>query len=227
MHKRTMVGVAGALIGALGLAGGAAAQQAPAGKIVCWKDKAGKTLGCGDKVPPEYQDNATKELDRRGLTRSTTDSAEETARRRSQTEEAAQQKSEQDRRLSEQRRQDAALLNTFTSEKEIDVKRDRDLQVVDLQVSQLQGSLKSATDRVNEVKARIDLVEKSKKPVQDNVREELTRSLADQTKVQQSIAAKEKDKEEIRRRYAEYRKRFLELRGGEAAAATASAPVKK
>jgi hypothetical protein len=227
MHKRTMVGVAGALIGALGLAGVAAAQQAPAGKIVCWKDKAGKTLGCGDKVPPEYQDNATKELDRRGLTRSTTDSAEETARRRTQTEEAAQQKSEQDRRLSEQRRQDAALLNTFTSEKEIDVKRDRDLQVVDLQVSQLQGSLKSATDRVNDVKARIDLVEKSKKPVQDNVREELTRSLADQAKVQQSIAAKEKDKEEIRRRYAEYRKRFLELRGGEAPAATASAPVKK
>ena len=33
-------------------------------KIVCWKDKAGKVVGCGDTVPPEYQDNATKELDK-------------------------------------------------------------------------------------------------------------------------------------------------------------------
>ena len=22
------------------------------GRIVCWKDKAGKVIGCGDKVPP-------------------------------------------------------------------------------------------------------------------------------------------------------------------------------
>ena len=53
------------------LAGDAAQAQAPgpgSGKIVCWKDKAGKVVGCGDKVPPEYQDNATKELNRRGVT---------------------------------------------------------------------------------------------------------------------------------------------------------------
>ena len=43
-------------------------QRQSGGKIVCWKDKAGKTVGCGDKVPPEYQDNATKELNRRGVT---------------------------------------------------------------------------------------------------------------------------------------------------------------
>ena len=28
------------------------------GKLVCWKDKSGKVIGCGDTVPPEYRDNA-------------------------------------------------------------------------------------------------------------------------------------------------------------------------
>ena len=55
------------------LAAGAA--QAQSGKIVCWKDKAGKTVGCGDKVPPEYQDNATSELNKRGVTVKQTEAA--------------------------------------------------------------------------------------------------------------------------------------------------------
>ena len=64
--------------------GGFAAHDAAAQKIVCWKDKSGKTIGCGDKVPPEYQDNATKELDKGGVTRKTTETAEERARREAQ-----------------------------------------------------------------------------------------------------------------------------------------------
>ena len=31
----------------------AQAQDKP-GRIVCWKDKTGKVVGCGDKVPLEY-----------------------------------------------------------------------------------------------------------------------------------------------------------------------------
>jgi hypothetical protein len=38
---------------------------AASGKIVCWKDNAGKVVGCGDKVPPEFQSSGTKELDSR------------------------------------------------------------------------------------------------------------------------------------------------------------------
>ena len=43
--------------------------------IVCWKNKAGKTVGCGDKVPPEYQDNAQQELNKRGMTVKQTEAA--------------------------------------------------------------------------------------------------------------------------------------------------------
>lgn len=49
-------------------------------KIICWKDAAGKVIGCGDRVPPEFRQNESKTLDNRGITRETSVSTEEAAR---------------------------------------------------------------------------------------------------------------------------------------------------
>ena len=184
---RTLVSAALALAVAGVWFAPAQAQDKPA-RIVCWKDKSGKVVGCGDKVPLEFQDSAQREMDRRGVTRSTTESAEEAARRRAQEQDAAKQKQEDAKRLAEQRRQDAALLNTFSSDKEIDQKRDRDLQQLELQLSQLKVSLKNAAERYTDAKSRSDASSKDKKT-------------ADMLK------------EDIRKSYAEQKKRYLELRG--------------
>ena len=96
-----------ALIGTVGFA----ANDAFAQKIICWKDKSGKVVGCGDIVPPEYQESGTKQLDKRGVTRGTTDSAEEVAKRKAQEQETAKQRAEEQKKNAEQRRQDSALLN--------------------------------------------------------------------------------------------------------------------
>jgi hypothetical protein len=86
MPKFTRAFFAAALAMALAafMAGTVLAQPKGSGKIICWKDKSGKVIGCGDKVPPEYEDSATKELDRRGVTRKTTETAEEQAKRATQ-----------------------------------------------------------------------------------------------------------------------------------------------
>src|SRR5215208_204101 len=139
----TFLGVA-IVAGALVLPGAAEAQS---GKIVCWKDKSGKVIGCGDKVPPEFQSSATKELDSRGVTRKQTESAEEANRRREKEQDLAKTKVDDDKKALDQKRQDTALLETYASEKEIDAKRDRDLQVLDLQIEQLEGAVKNATQR--------------------------------------------------------------------------------
>jgi chromosome segregation ATPase len=208
-----------ALLLAAFVAGDAAAQK----KIVCWKDKAGKVVGCGDSVPPEYQDNATKELDRRGITRQTTETAEERARREAAEKQTAAEKAEEKKRLAEQRRQDQALLNTFTNEKEIDLKRDRDLQVVDGQLTQLRVSHKNAVARQAEVKGRIDAAAKTGKPMTANQKEDLERAQSDMDKAEQSIVIKEKEKEDIRKKYADMRARYTELRSGGSAPATTAA----
>ena len=92
------VALAVAVAGAVVCPGAVAAQDKKA-RIVCWKDKSGKVVGCGDKVPPEFQDSATREMDRTGVTRGTTESAEDAAKRRAQEQEAAKVKTEDNKRL--------------------------------------------------------------------------------------------------------------------------------
>ena len=200
-------------------------------KIVCWKDKSGKTVGCGDKVPPEYQDSATRELDKRGVTRKTTETRRGAGQARGPGEGSRRrQKAEEKKRLAEQKRQDSALLNTYTNEKEIDLRRDRDLQVVDSQITQLQVLHKNATDRHNEVKGAHRCGREGRKArvgrPEGRARARRGRHSA---RLEQSIAGKEKEKEEIRKRYADMKARYIELRGGTPPRqpAAPAAPAKK
>jgi hypothetical protein len=202
------------------VAGDAMAQK----KIVCWKDKAGKVVGCGDTVPPEYQDNATKELDKRGITRATNETAAERAKREEEDKRLEVQKAEEKKKVAEQRRQDAALLNAFSNEKEIDLKRDRDLQVVDGQITQMRVAHKNATDRHLDVKGRMDAAIKSGKPATESQKDDLARAEDDRTKAELAIQTREKEKEDIRKRYADMRERYTLLKGG-GASAPAPAPT--
>lgn len=190
------------------------------GKIVCWKDKSGKVVGCGDSVPPEYQSSATKELDKRGVTRKTTESAEDSAKRRAQEKEVAEKKAAEEKRLADQRRQDNALLATYANEQEIDMKRDRELKAVETQISQTQGALKNAETRLQDAKSRKSDAEAA-------------RASAEIDKLQKTVAAKEKEREELRQTYTGQKKRYQELKGtsqratAPAPAAPAPAPAKK
>lgn len=198
-------------------------------KIVCWKDKAGKVVGCGDRIPPEYQQNESKTLDRRGITRETSVSAEEAARLREDEKKNAAAKAEENQRLAEQRRQDTALINTYTSAKEIDLRRDRELQVVDLQIQQLKAALKRASDAHDYQKKRLATIEKNSKPT-DLQKDDLSRAADEQTRLEASIADREKDKERLSASYAQQKSRYLELKGGSAASSASndakSAPKK-
>jgi hypothetical protein len=187
---------------------------AAAQKIVCWKDSAGKVIGCGDKVPPEFQNSATKELDKRGVTRANTESAQESNQRRQRDQEASRLKAEEERAHVTQKRLDTALLESYSNEKEIDLKRDRDFQVLEGQLEQLTASQKNVTQRHSEVKARADGVQKAGKPLGKPLADELARATADKQRIEQAIESKQKEKEELRQRFAAYKKRYAELRGG-------------
>src|SRR5512134_2235937 len=190
------------------------------GRIVCWKDKSGKVVGCGDKVPPEFQDAATKELDRRGVTRKTTETAEEEARRKAQEAAKAQQMGEEKKRLAEQRRRDAMLLNTYANDREIDQRRDREVREVDRLLEQFQGLRKGAAARRDDAQQRLAAAEKTRKPP-DAVKDEIARAEAEMARLEKNIDAKNKEREDIIARYAETKRRYLELGGATAQVAPA------
>lgn len=194
-------------------------------KIVCWKDKSGKVVGCGDKVPPEFQSSATKELDSRGVTRRTTESVNEANERRARETASARTKADEDRKLLDQKRQDTALLETYSNEKEIDLKRDRDLQNIDLQLEQLESARKGVTQRYNEARSRSDSAAKNKKPLSPALKQDLTRATADKQRIEQSIDSKQKEREALKQRFAEYKKRYNELKSGVRAVPPSQSPV--
>ena len=198
---------------ALGVAAGAVLAQSK-GKIVCWKDKAGKVVGCGDQIPPEYQDAATREIDSKsGLTRKTTGTAEEEARQAAEAERIKQQREEEARRMADQRRKDQALLGTYLNEVEIDQRRDRELAEVDRLLNQFQGLYKGTTARHSETVGRLAAVEKAGKPA-DALKDEVARLEAEKAKLERAIATREKEKADITARYAETKRRYAELKGG-------------
>jgi hypothetical protein len=199
------------------------------GKIICWKDATGKVVGCGDKVPAEYAGSGTKELDKQGNVRKTGESTEESVKRQAREKELAQTNAEEKKRLVEQRRQDDALLNTFSNEKEIDLKRDRELQALNNFITQQSAALKNANERLADARKRAESFEKDKKPLPPGAKEDVARAEREKTRVESEIAANEKAKADTTSKYAEYRKRYMELKGTAPAPATTAtaAPAKK
>jgi hypothetical protein len=195
------------------------------GKIVCWKDASGKVVGCGDKVPIEFAGSGTKELDKQGNVRKTGESADEAAKRQAREKEQAVAIADEKKRVTEKKRQDDALTNTFSNEKEIDLKRDRELQALDNFITQQGAALKGANERLVEARKRSEAYEKDKKPVPAAVKEDIARAEREKARVQQDIADKEKAKTETTAKYAEYRKRFSELKGTATAPTAATAPA--
>jgi hypothetical protein len=221
---RKQLGIDIALVGVMIFAFAAPAVHAQ-GKIVCWKDASGKVVGCGDKVPLEFTGSGTKELDKQGNVRKTGESTEEAARRQAREKELAAANAEEKKRITEQKRQDDALTNTFSNEKEIDLKRDRELQALDNFITQQGAALKGANERLAEARRRAENYEKDKKPVPPAVKEDIARAEREKARVQQDIADKEKAKTDTTAKYAAYRKRFSELKGTATTSPAATAPA--
>ncbi len=201
--------------------------QAQQKGLVCWKDKAGKTVGCGDKVPPEYQDNANSTLNNRGVTVNQSEASMTPEQRAAQKADSEKKKSEEQKR-EEEKRKDRALLDSFTNEKEIDLKRARDIQQIEVNISAQQSNIKSMTDRQSEAKAKIDEAKKENKPVPPTVQQEYDKKTADIAKAQEHITQKRREIADKNQEYDAMKKRFVELKGGSTApTATAPAPAKK
>ena len=189
------------------------AQSKPASKIVCWKDKSGRVVGCGDKVPPEYQDSAIKELNQRGVTVRQSDAALTPEQRRAQQADAERKQADEVKRA-EQRRQDKALLDTFSNEKEIDLKRSRDIQLIESNIETLQTNLKNADDRQNDARGRIEQYKKRNAAVPGSIQDDLDRSESDKIKLQNQIVQKRREITALNQRYDELKRRFVDLKSG-------------
>jgi hypothetical protein len=199
------------------LAQSAAAQA----RIFCCQDDKG-TKVCGDFLPPVCQGRAYEERDGKGFIAKQVEAPltpEQLAKREAEN----AKKAEEAKKAAEERRRNLALLATYSSEKDIISARDRALAEVEKNQKQSQARL----DEANKKKKKIDadrefykgkpLPEDVKAQVRDNEKEIAAQSAA--------VAAKVKEAAEVRARFEEERKRYLELTGKKSSDAAAVAPA--
>ena len=196
----------------------APAQQKAGGTLVCWKDKTGKTIGCGDKIPPEYQENASSTLNTRGVTINQSE-APPTAEQKQAQKNEAERKQLEDQKREDEKRRDRALLDSFTNEKEIDLKRARDIQQIEVNISTYQANLKSSNDRQTVVSASIERLKKENKPVPAAMQQEYEKLTAEMAKTQDQIKQKRREIADKTQEFDAMKRRFIELRS--------TAPAKK
>ncbi len=180
-----------------------------AGKLYSWVDEHGKTH-YGNTVPPQYAQQGNTELNKRGSVVKKTDAALTPEQRKAKEDELAQQK-EDEKKVLEQKRRDKALLNTYTTEKEIDLVRDRNLQQGELQLQSMELRTKQVQPQLDQaLKRKEDLVAK-KRPLPPDLQQELEEKGKELRRLQEMIRLKRAEMDAIRARFEDDKKRFREL----------------
>ena len=178
-----------------------------ASSIFCCNNEAGRQV-CGDVLPPACYGRAYRELGYAGRTARTVE-APLTGEQRAQRAAEEQRRSEQERLLNEQRRKDQALLNTYGSEKDIEIMRSRAER-------DLATAIKAAEERIAEIRRQRKKFEDEaefyrKRQLPADVAKGL-RDSDQEIRAQESvIESKKKDLEAIRLKYDEDLRRFVEL----------------
>lgn len=175
-------------------------------KLYRWVDAQGG-VHYTDTLPPAAASQGNAELSKSGNVIKKTESAEERQKRLAAEAEAKEKKLQAD----EQMRRDRALLATYTSEKEIDLARDRALEHHNLIIGSAQARLKQLEPSVRELEQKIEEASKNGKPVPAYLKQQYDAKRNEADEAQRTIKANEEAMVNVRERYEAEKVRFREL----------------
>jgi len=186
-----------------------------AGKTYCCTDERGHQV-CGDSLPRECFGHAYRELSERGTLLRQVD-APLTPEQQAQREAAAANKKKEERAAMEERRKNQALINTYTSEKDVDIARDRTLADIENRAKEAQAKYNEAVKRKQKLEAEMEFYKK--KPVPTELKEQIKAAETEIKAQQTAVDAKKQEMDQVRNRFEEEKKRYRELvRGSNSAA---------
>ena len=180
-----------------------------------WVDDKG-VVQYSDK-PPASKSKGGVQMSNRGVVVKKLDTDLTPEQQKAKDEEDARRKAEEQQAIV-QRRADHALLQSFTSAQEIDVKRDRELQAIDATITNLRGQERSVSERLNDDKKRAEAYAKRSNPALTTVKDDIARSEAELKVIRQDIERRQQEIGTTRSKYDSLKKRYLELRQDKSAA---------
>ena len=193
-------------------------------------DPQGKTH-IGDTPPAACGPNATVQELSKGGTVKRVIAPPPTAEELRQKELEAAKKVEDDKRAAEQKRKDEALMQTFSSEKEFDVVRDRQIEPLNRNIRVAKERLAAIDKREKEVAEELEFYKAGKSGKSGKSKgaeaprgllDEMERAKEEREKINKSIAGAEKEIGEIRAKFDVDKKRWVALRAGQKAEAKAA-----
>jgi len=173
-----------------------------------WVDANGRVHST-DTLPTKSQKSGGAEMNKQGQVIRRTQSQTE---RKAEAERQAEQK----RIQQEQQKRgqlDRALTQTYTTEAEIDLARDRALEHHRLAITGAEIRGKAVEANVAELKARIANIEKAGRPVSPNLKEQLDQASRESLDIKRTILNNEEAMLQVREKYAADKARFRELTG--------------
>jgi len=183
----------------------AAQQQGPQHMYKC-VDAKGKTYYT-QMPPPECLGRETQELNKSGsVVRSTP--KEPTAEQRAAREAEQKKKLENEEKAKEERRKNSALLNTYSSEKDIDYARAGALKEAEAAIRETEKRIVDAQKRQKQLDAEKEFY--TKKPMPAKLKEDMSNIEIEIKNQKELLEAKKREIGTINAKYDEDRRRYVE-----------------
>lgn len=178
-----------------------------------WVDEKGQ-VHYGDQIPPQYIDQKRSVLNEQGVVVERVEKAKTSEQYEKEAEEK-RIKAEQERarmiELKKSALRDRVLMDTFTTERDLILARDARVEAVDSQIQLTEAFIKENSRKQEELKKRIEGLEKSGRVVPENLHKEMesvSRQMQTNTKY---IEDKKIEREQIIVKFDDDIKRFREL----------------
>lgn len=209
MTHGTKIRVLTALALVVAMAGAQAEPKKGPNKLYKWVDEKGVTHYT-ETMPAEVKDKSSTEIDRRGRVLRKNDAALTPDQIR-EIEAGKEQRKADEKKAEEQRRKDNALLNTYTTEAEIEGARERALAGATQTLQAIEIRLKTARAKAENAKKQMNEFQKLGKPVPDAVVDDLTTEQRNVEKIGKEWSAKQAEIENLKLKYDNDKLRFREL----------------
>lgn len=178
------------------------------GALYRWVDENGRVQY--SDTPPQ-KDRSAVQLSNRGMVLKKIEAPLSLEQQKAKDAEEARKRAE-DAKALEQRRQDSALLQSFTTVQEIDMKRDREVSVVEIAIANLREQERTLDARLAADRKRAEDLDKTKKPLPQSLKEDIVRAEAEKKVLEDEIKRKYDEIAAIKSRYEALKKRYIVLR---------------
>lgn len=174
-------------------------------KLFKWVDDSGVTH-YGETIPPEYANKQTMQLEKGRIEKR--DDKRDNVKQNAALKDPAAEKARIDAE-----RHDSSLLNSYTSEQEIDLARDRNLQQVEARASSYSTLFKSAQEHLASLQQESEKLTKQNRKIPKSLEEDIVEANARIVKLQNDLDTNTKERESVTARYAADKARYRELKG--------------